>query len=226
MCVEELLELVDSEVFVDIEISVGEFHIALGVVGVVGDGHFVACCGVAEVFGSGKHVAFEHVDGGIGVLGVFSGFLESFGDVAVVLHWIGIVICAGDGHAHFGIFLAEFLSLLELFLGSFVVTFLKRESTETYIVEGAFCIRSESGIEISAGLGFVALNESNLSEVVVGQGAVGRGIVDSSFENCAGIVVLSGFVVFDTVFVALCLGTYSESAGNEQRQQKFDFHSD
>jgi hypothetical protein len=58
--------------------------------------------------------------------------------------------------------------------------------------------------------------EGNLTEIVLSQRFVSRAVVDGAFEDGLSVVVLTGLVVFDTIFITLALSTGSESTGNKQ----------
>ena len=219
LTLEELFEFLDGELLVYVEVCVGIFHVAFRVVGVVCDGVLVfgGCC--AEVRLVGKHIALENVDRRIGILRVLAGFVDVFLDIFSVGHRVGVVISAGDGDRSLGVFLCVLLCHLELILGSVELTVEKVEGTNADVVVCVLGIDLHTLLEVGFRSGLVALSESNLTEIVVGQSLVGFRLVESTLEDFLGVVELAGLVVFNTVLVALRLGGGHQTSGQQQRKE-------
>ncbi len=221
---EEFLKFLNREVGVDVEVCFGVLHIAFGVVFLEGDGHFVFAGGSAPVLLRGGHVAFEDVDGGFLVLGILVGLGEVFFDFFRVGDGVGVVVCAGYVDGDFVVFLAEFLSCLEVVFGGVFVAGHEFECSKSHVVVGAFGVGGHAEVEVFLGSVLVALGEFGLAEVVVGSCFVGGGVAYGAVEDGLGVVVLAGLVVLDAVLVALTLCARGDGACGKHGNEKFEFH--
>ena len=213
---EELFELRDGEVGVNVEVGVGIFHEAFGVVIIVADSHFVLAGSTAEVLSIKEHVALEDVDRRLGVLGVFVSFFEEFGYFFFVAHLVSVVVSAGDGNGYFIVFLVEALSFLEVVSSGRGDAVEEVDCAEPYVVVGICGVGLDAFVKECLSLCFVAFCELYLPEVVVCQGLVSAVVVESAVEDSLGVVNLSGFEVFDAVLIALALSCGGYRAGSKQ----------
>ena len=96
LLLKQLFELLDTIVLVDIEICVCILHVTFRIGGVVEDRILVFGSCSAIVFGVHHHIAFEHVDGGVLILGVLTGFVDVLLDVFGVFYGVGVEVSTGD----------------------------------------------------------------------------------------------------------------------------------
>ena len=151
----------------------------------------------------GEAVAFEHVDGGLLVLGVFVGFGHHFLDLFGEFGGVNVVVSAGDVHDYLGVLFGVFLSFLEVLFGGFVVAVEEVDLAEANVVVATLGICGDAFVEGFLGFLFLALSQVRGAEVVAREGLVSAESVHVSLEQGYGIVILAGFVILDSVFVAI-----------------------
>ena len=144
---DNLVKLLESQLLVYLEVSVGILHSSFNVAFVFSERHFILTHSVAHIFASHAHVAFANVSFYNTVFSPLTSISDALLNLLVVSGWVCSKVSLCNSHFELSIFLHKLTSLLEHIFTE-LVALLQHHSTHTNVVVSIVGISSHTLLEV------------------------------------------------------------------------------